>query len=614
MPRSVREEYEDRRSRFAAGAVRLGKLDGRIATLRGAIFLAGMGLAAVWLATGRPSPLWLILPVAAFLGAVAWHAGVLRELNRARRGVAFYDRGLDRLRGRAGEVGPDGGRYRDSVHPYADDLDLFGPGSLFQALWRGATRLGEDRLSAWLLNPADGDVVRGRQAGVEELRERFDVREAIGLLDGVEAEGNQNLLRAWAGVPPRPLPPLLRATAAAFAAVFWVGFVAWAFDAAPVSLPVAGYAACLLLTFFLRGWIAEAVGRLDRAEAGLAALADVLRMVEGGGYASPVLRGVRDRLATEGVPCSRRIEELHRLSHFFDAAIYNQFAAPIGISLGLPVFLTHSAELWRGRFGSAVPAWLDAAGEFEALLSLSGYAVEHPEDPWPTISADGPLLAATRLGHPLLPGDKCVCNDVSLGDPVRLLVVSGSNMAGKSTLLRAVGVNVVLAFAGAPVRAKSLTVSPLRLGSVIRVADSLQAGKSLFFAAIERLKRVTSLAGGRPPLLFLLDELLAGTNSHDRRIGAEAVLRRLVEEGAIGVVTTHDLALTEIADSLGTAAANAHFRDVLVGDRMRFDYALRPGVVDRGNALALMRLVGLIPPEGAAAQITAPSTSKATEL
>jgi hypothetical protein len=613
MPRPVREEYEDRRGRFAAEAARLGRLDGRIATLRGAIFLAGLGLAAVWLATGRPSPLSLLVPTAAFLVAIVWHAGVVRQRDRARRGVAFYDRGLDRLNGRAGDVGPDGGRYRDATHPYADDLDLFGPGSLFQTLWRGATRLGEDRLAAWLLNAADGDAVRGRQAAVEELRDRFDLRERIGLLNGVEGEGNQNLLRAWSGVPARPLSPVLRATTAAFAVLFWLGLGAWAFDAAPVSLPVAGYAACLVLTFLLRGRIAEAIGRLDRAEAGLAALADVLRIMEGETYTSPALQSVRRRLATEGVPCSRRIDELHRLSHFFDAVIYNQFAAPICISLGLPIFLVHSAELWRGRFGPAVPGWLDATGEFEALLSLSGYAVEHPDDPWPTVVAEGPLFAATRLGHPLLPDDKCIRNDVALGDPVRLLVVSGSNMAGKSTLLRAVGVNAVLAFAGAPVRAKSLTLSPLRLGSVIRVADSLQTGKSLFFTAIERLKRVTSLAGGQPPLLFLLDELLAGTNSHDRRIGAEAVLRRLVEEGAIGIVTTHDLALTEIADSLGTVATNAHFRDVLVGDRMRFDYTLRPGVVDRGNALALMRLVGLlpaVPPD----QTTAPSTRSATEL
>lgn len=614
MSRPVREEYVERRQRFEAEAARLARLDGRMAALRGAIFLAGTGSAAVCFLTGRPSPVWLLVPAAAFLTAVVAHARVLGRLALARRGVAFYDRGLGRLAGRVDESVSDGARYRDPTHPYADDLDLFGPGSLFQRLWRGATRLGEDRVAAWLLAPAEVDTIRGRQAAVDELRGRFDLRETIGLLDGSGAEGNQNLLRVWAGIPAQPLSRAVRWTAIAFSVLFWTGVAAWAFDLAPVSWAVGSYAACLVLTFFLRGRIGDAVGRLDRAEAGLSALADVLRLVERGSYEAPALRRVRERLATEGVPCSARIAQLHRLSHWFDAAIYNQFLAPIGIAIGLPVHLAYAAEAWRERFGAAVPGWLDAVGEFEALLSLAGYAVEHPEDPWPAFVADGARFEAARLGHPLLQGEGVVRNDVSLGDPIRLLVVSGSNMAGKSTLLRAVGVNSVLAFAGAPVRAKSLTLSPLRLGSVVRVSDSLQTGKSLFFAAIERLKRVTALAGGDPPLLFLLDELLAGTNSHDRRIGAEAVLRRLVDDGAIGIVTTHDLALTEIADDLGPAAANAHFRDTLVGDRMRFDYTLRPGVVDRGNALALMRLVGLIPPEAGEGQTTLPRSSSAIEL
>jgi len=614
MSRSVHDEYVERRQRFAAEVVRLGRLDGRIAALRGAIFLAGAGLAALCFAAGRPSPGWLLIPAAAFLAAVAAHGGVLRRLGRARRGVSFYDGGLDRLAGRPSASGPDGIRYRDPTHAYADDLDLFGAESLFRLLWGGATRLGEDRLAAWLLTAAEPTTVRGRQAAVDELRFRFDLRESIGLLDGSSVEGNQNLLRAWAGVPAQPLSAGVRWTAIAFAALFWTGVAAWAVGVAPVSWAVASYAGCLVLTFLLRGRIAEAVGRLDRAETGLSALADVLRIAERDAYDAATLRGVRERLATEGVPCSGRIEQLRRLSHWFDAAIYNQFLAPIGVSLGLPIHLAHAAELWRDRFGTAVPTWLDAAGEFEALLSISGYAAEHPDDPWPAIVPHGPLFEAKRIGHPLLPDGKVVRNDVSLGNPIRLLVVSGSNMAGKSTLLRAVGVNAVLAFAGAPVRAESLRLSPLRVGSVVRVSDSLQTGKSLFFAAIERLKRVTALAGGSPPLLFLLDELLAGTNSHDRRIGAEAVLRRLVDDGSLGIVTTHDLALTEIADDLGAAAVNAHFRDTLVGDRLRFDYTLRPGVVDRGNALALMRLVGLIPPDGVGDQTRLPSSNSAIEL
>jgi hypothetical protein len=602
MPRSVHDEYAARRQHYRDEAARLGRSDGRIALARGATFLALAALAIVWLATGRPSPLWLAIPVAAFAVSVAVHGPVLNRKQRAERGIAFYDHGIDRLAGRWTGHGSGGDRYVDATHPYSDDLDLFGAGSLFQLLWRGATRLGEDRLAAWLLTPADRDIVAARQEAVRELVPRFDLRETLGLTESAESDGNQNLLRAWAGVSARPIAGGIRLAAVALTVVFWSSLLLWTVDVVPVSVPVAAYAGCLMLTFAVRQRVADAIGRLERAKAGLTPLTAVLRLAEQESFTSNLLRSIPERLATEGIACSARIAELHRLTHGFEAALYNQFFAPLALTFGLPIHLAHAAELWRERYGAAVPAWLDAVSDFEALLSLAGYAVEHPGDTWPELVEGTPRFVAGWLGHPLLAEKECVRNDVSIGDPVRLLVVSGSNMAGKSTLMRAVGVNAVLAFTGAPVRAASLTLTPLQIGTVIRVSDSLQTGKSLFFAAIERLKRVTALAEGPRPLLFLLDELLAGTNSHDRRIGAEAVLQRLVAMGAIGIVTTHDLALTEIADDLGSAATNMHFRDRLVGDTMRFDYTLRPGVVDRGNALALMRLVGLMPePEGAPA-------------
>ena len=253
--------------------------------------------------------------------------------------------------------------------------------------------------------------------------------------------------------------------------------------------------------------------------------------------------------------------------------------------------------------------WLDAAAELEALSSLAGYAFEHPEDPFPEVldldPARGAVLRGEALRHPLLPA--AVPNDVSLGgDGPRVLLVSGSNMSGKSTYLRTVGVNVVLALAGAPVRAARLALTPLHAGATLRIQDSLQAGKSRFYAEITRLKELADLAAGDLPLLFLLDEILHGTNSHDRRIGAEAILHGLVAKGAIGLVTTHDLALTELARQTagrvgeGPAGAtqaaplaNAHFEDQVKDGEIAFDYRLRPGVVAHSNALALMRAVGL---------------------
>jgi DNA mismatch repair ATPase MutS len=231
--------------------------------------------------------------------------------------------------------------------------------------------------------------------------------------------------------------------------------------------------------------------------------------------------------------------------------------------------------------------------ELEALLALASYAFEHPHDPFPEVVDSGPLLDGEGLAHPLIAPARAVPNDVRLDQTLRLLIVSGSNMSGKSTLLRTLGVNVVLGLAGAPVRARRLRLSRLALGTSLHVHDSLQAGQSRFYAEITRLRLLVDLSRTEPPLLFLLDELLHGTNSSDRRAGAEAVLRGLVARGALGLVTTHDLALGAVADDLAPLGANVHFEDRLEAGRMSFDYRLRPGVVRRSNALELMRAVGL---------------------
>ncbi len=197
------------------------------------------------------------------------------------------------------------------------------------------------------------------------------------------------------------------------------------------------------------------------------------------------------------------------------------------------------------------------------------------------------------MGHPLIAEDRCVPNDVQLGPDRRLIVVSGSNMSGKSTYLRAIGVNLVLALAGAPVRARKFRLSPLHLGASIRTVDSLQEGTSRFYAEITRLSQILKLAGQGKALVFLLDEILGGTNSHDRRIGAACVARSLVQRGALGLMTTHDLALTRIVEELQPPGANFHFEDQIQDGRISFDYRLRPGIVEKSNALELMRSVGL---------------------
>jgi hypothetical protein len=319
-------------------------------------------------------------------------------------------------------------------------------------------------------------------------------------------------------------------------------------------------------------------------------LADVLERFEREQFRSPLLAQLRSRIDTDGIPAWKQIRRLRRIVEYHDWG-RNQAFAPIALVLLWHAHLGLMVERWRLRSGRHIGEWIDAVGEIEALSSVAGYSAEHPEDVWPEVVDGGPLFDGKGITHPLLPAG--VRNDVRLTPELRLLVVSGSNMSGKSTMLRSVGLNVVLAWAGIPVRAQSLRLSPLSVGAAMRVQDSIQDGKSRFYAEITRIRQIMDMASGPVPLLFLLDELLSGTNSHDRRIGAEAIVRSLVQSGAIGMVTTHDLALANIAEQLAPHAMNVHFEDHVEDGRISFDYTMRPGVVEKSNALELMRSVGL---------------------
>jgi hypothetical protein len=324
-------------------------------------------------------------------------------------------------------------------------------------------------------------------------------------------------------------------------------------------------------------------------------LSHLLDTLERNPLRAPRLEALRLRIHAQGVPASVAIRRLARLVEAHDWQ-HNPMFTPVSLALLWGTHVAWAVEAWRQRHGRQVRGWIEAVGEFEALSSLASYCYEHPDDPFPQIDEPGDARRAhvigDGLGHPLVPSAQMVRNDVRLDGDRRLLLVSGSNMSGKSTYLRTIGVNAVLALAGAPVRARSLRLTPLAIGATLRIQDSLQEGRSRFYAEITRVRELADMASGSPPLLFLLDELFHGTNSHDRRVGAAGVLRTLLERGAIGLVTTHDLALTAIVEGL-PAAANVHFEDWFDEGRMRFDYTVKPGPVTRSNALALMKAIGL---------------------
>ena len=560
---------------------------GRLATF--ALFIAILLLAT----TRGLSPFWLLLPAAAFIVLVRQHDRVIRKRDAAARAIAFYERGLARIEDRWPGTGETGDRFRDDQHLYANDLDLFGRGSLFELLSIAGTAAGEETLAAWLKRPADPTEVAARQQAIVELTPSLDLREALGRTGAdVRAGVHSEALLAWAEGPPLLYPGWLR-WVAVLLTVSVVGALAVLFTTGNQGPIVA---VLVIQALFVWPQLRRTEHALHGAEGvtrDLDVLAHLLERVERETMTAPRLVRLQEQLRTGQVSASQAIRSLHRL-----VEIYEWQHNLIFLALSLPFMVgTHIAwatEAWRARYGSHIRDWLAAAGEFEALASLSAYRYEHPADPFPVIEPGGTAsFVGESLGHPLIPSARMVRNDVRLDGTTRLLVVSGSNMSGKSTMLRTAGVNAVLAFTGAPVRAVSLTLSPLAIGATLRIQDSLQEGRSRFYAEITRIRELTDVAAGPLPLLFLLDELFHGTNSHDRLVGASGVLRSLLDRGAIGLITTHDLALTAIADELAPRAVNVHFEDWFEGNEMRFDYRAKPGRVTRSNALALMKAVGL---------------------
>jgi hypothetical protein len=591
--RDPHAEYGRRLQARRADAERLARVDSALSVVRGLLALSF--LFVFWLTLGPRgvTPFLLLVPVVLFLVVVVIHDAVVRRRQAADRAVSFYERGLLRLEDRWAGTGEQGSRFLEVAgHPYAADLDLFGRASLFELLCTARTHAGQETLARWLREPAPPPVARERQVAVAELRTALDLREDLSLLGhdvraGVDAEA----LVRWCTAPPTPFPRRARVVSAALAVLNVLAAAAWPMGAGPDVLIVC-LAVAAVWALQLHTRVEHTIAAADRPGRDLGLLAQVLSRLERERFEAPLLAALRARLDTGGRPPSRQVQRLARLQELLESR-RNQLFAPFLLPLLWTTQIALAMEEWRVHIGPAVPGWLAVVGELEALLSLAGYAYEHPGDPFPEIVDEGPRFEAVDLGHPLLPAASCVRNDVRLDGDQRLLLVSGSNMSGKSTLLRTVGTNLVLALAGAPVRATSLRVSRFSPGASIRVLDSLEAGTSRFYAEILRLRQLMDLARERPPLLFLLDEILHGTNSADRLVGAEAVVRGLLERGAVGLATTHDLALARIADDLAPHARNVHFEDHLEGGRVAFDHKLKDGVVRHSNAIALMRAVGL---------------------
>ncbi|HEX7671575.1 MAG TPA: DNA mismatch repair protein MutS [Polyangiaceae bacterium] len=607
--------YAERAERHRKQAAVLGLRSRRVSNLRGLAF----GTAAVctlFATLGGNGPSGPVAVVAAvlFVVLVVWHARVIEaedaELRQSRVNLDAEARRTNLWKALPG----DGARFASDTHSYSSDLDIFGPGSLYQRISVAHTRYGEEALARFLSDPAPPETIRLRQGAAQVLAPRVDDRQTLEALSIAVVEplpGTDRDLRAQVQrkktEPPNP-EPLLK----------WAEGAPWlsprrALVALAYFLPVATLTLALGAHFFGwsgAAWVLPFAGELYvltaiRAEADrvFAAVSStrgaflrygpMFELIERLDSSSALLGELKSGLLSSALRPSDAMKRFERIVGWFDLR-HNGMIHPFANAFLLwDAHCLLRLEAWQRETGPHVRAWFVSLGEVEALSSFAGLAFDEPSFAWPEIAPGPACFEARGLGHPLVSDAERVTNDVAILEPGRAMLITGSNMSGKSTLMRSMGIAAVLGLSGGPVCAARLRLSPLAVCTSIKISDSLARGVSHFYAEVARLKAVVDATAGPLPVFFLLDEILHGTNSEERQIGARWVLAELVRRGAIGAVSTHDVGLCQLPDELMTRVEQCHFRESVEDGKMTFDYRLRPGPVRGGNALRLMRLVGL---------------------
>ncbi|MCM8542036.1 MAG: hypothetical protein NE328_17335 [Lentisphaeraceae bacterium] len=589
------EEYRKRIETLHKESEELKSGDGTFSAVRVVSFIAtGITLAYAFL-DGGISGWWAFLPGLAFVATVAIHERKILQSKMAERRVLFYENGIKRIEGDWHGTGVKGNDFKDKDHLYSDDLNLFGNASLFQKICRCSTAFGRERLAGWLKKPAKLEAIKLRQEALQELAGNDDIRNSYAELDDKESKHLAiDTFKSWALTDTNLYNPFL-SFISIFLGLLTVGSLAgWLFSNLTPWMFIITLALDLVIVKLYSEKIGAVTEGISNKEKNLIQLSHVLSIIEGKEYNSVLMKDISERLKTDGVTASERIRQIANLINSFENARSNMALQPFNIMLHVNLRNAMRIERWRKVAGKSIPDWVDVAADFEALFSLSVFHHENPDYNFPEFVEKGPLVVAEKIGHPLLKPTECVQNNVELGDKTKLVLISGSNMAGKSTFLRTVGINIVLAQAGAPVCADNLKLSPISIGCSIQIEDNMSQGISHFYAEILRLKKLVDLAAeSKLPVIFFFDEILHGTNSSDRCNGASAVIKNLVKSGAVGFVTTHDLSLASIVDDLEGEAVNRHFEDQFEDGKMTFDYKMKEGVVTRGNALLLMRSLGL---------------------
>lgn len=591
----IRATYAHRQASFAEQASTLRRRYQQLGLVRLVVFLVGLGVLVLifaqhWLA----GTVGLLALGTGFFRLVRWHQRLqtqatfqenLAQINAAEQEALDY-----RFSKR-----PDGTEFSDLTHPYAMDLDLFGPHSLFQWINRAQTQIGRHELANWLTHPLTPTEIARRQEAITELRPLLDWRQQL-TASGMEAEDNPQQLQRlydWLNAP-ADIPPSSKLS---FLLILMPVLTISAVAATLPYYPWYVVALCILPNVLLLRPFRKKIDHIHQqtTQAGktLDHYARILAQIAHAPDFSASLNGdMRRRISEEAVPAIRTLQ--YRISQL--DVRHNIFAIFLNL-LGLwDLQWAYRLEQWKSRQQDNLPDWLEVLRAFEALSSLANLWYNNPDWTLPTVHQKA-RLSGLQIGHPLIPPEKRVCNDLDMPTRGHIKLITGSNMAGKSTFLRTAGLNIVLATIGAPVCAQSLKLPILQVYTSMRTQDALHESTSSFYAELKRLKLIIQAVEAGEPVFFLLDEILKGTNSRDRHTGAKALIQQLIDQAGAGLIATHDLELGTLEAESAGAVENLCMEVQIKDGRLEFDYTLKKGVSQSFNATLLMQKMGIRIPE-----------------
>ena len=567
-----------------------------LGTLRLMLVLGAILTIVLW-----PQPGWktITLIIAAYLTPfvvlMIWdskldgkrtHANALIKLCESELAALSYD-----------FSGFDGGMsYISAEHSYSLDLDLFGEQSLFQSINRTVTYRGKEKLAEWLLNPlSDKKQLINRQHAIQELAEKTALRQRF-YITGNHKKTKQSdsmELKHLANTEPG-LTNRAFWTASIWAIpLLWLTLMGlYLFTAIPAAIGILFFLFCIYFANCKAKYINKLHAQTDKMDKLLSVYARLIGITEESSFTSPLLVELKKQLGGTDSKASNAIKKLSQYISALDQR-GNMLIATLNILLMRDIRIVLGIEQWKEAHKHKLEKWINTLASLDALLSLGGFAFNHPSYIYPNIADSYFMMKGKALGHPLLHRDVCVCNDVAFTDASQLMVITGANMAGKSTYLRTVGVSYLLACIGAPVFAKELTVYPASLVTSLRTSDSLAANESYFYAELKRLKWIIDRLKSGEKLFIILDEILKGTNSVDKQKGSLALIRQLISFKTCGIVATHDLVLATLRDEFPQQLSNHRFEATIDGDKLSFSYQLQEGIAQNLNAYFLMKSMGI---------------------